>query len=331
MFSAGLIVLLNACCQQADRDTIVPTNGEIPAGEMGKTLTHEHVLVDFIGPDSTGYHRWDRSEVVRAVLPYLEELKEYGYRTLVECTPAYLGRDPVLLKILSDSSGLNILTNTGFYGAMNERYLPSFVYEESAGVLADRWIAEWNEGIEDTGIKPGFIKIGVDFDSLSPTHEKLVRAAAITHLETGLVIASHTGPANIAFRELEILDEEGVSPEAFIWVHAQVETEYEKYREAAQRGAWISLDGVSEKNIENYVERLNYLRSENLLDRVLISHDAGWYRPGESLGGQFRPYTAIHEHLVPALLQAGFTEDEVKQLLIGNPASAFTVSVKMKK
>ena len=326
----GLIAILSACKPAKDERILVTVDGEMPASEIGMTLTHEHVLVDFIGADSTGYHRWDRSEVVRQVLPHLMELKEFGYRTMMECTPAYIGRDPVLLKILSDSSGLNLLTNTGYYGAANNQYLPDFVYRESAGELAERWIAEWVDGIEDTGIKPGFIKIGVAGDSLSSTHEKLVRAAAITHLETGLVIASHTGPAKLAFREMEILKEEGVSAQAFIWVHAQQEKEYEKYKEAALQGAWVSLDGVSENNITDYIERLDYMRSQDLLNRVIISHDAGWYRPGEPGGGQFRPFTAIHEYLVPALLQRGFTDEEVQQLLIGNPASAFSISVRMR-
>ena len=67
----GLIVIFSSCKQAKDDRILVTVDGEIPADEIGMTLTHEHVLVDFIGADSTGYHRWDRSEVVRAVLPHL--------------------------------------------------------------------------------------------------------------------------------------------------------------------------------------------------------------------------------------------------------------------
>ena len=326
IFFVGMLALLCACSPETGNGVVVTVKGEIPDGEMGKTLTHEHILVDFIGADSTGYHRWNREEVVQVVLPYLKEIREMGYKTLVDCSPEYLGRDPVLLKILSDSSGLNILTNTGLYGAMNNKFLPQYVYEETARELAGRWINEWKNGIEDTGIRPGFIKIGVSYDSLPALHEKLVRAAAITHRETGLVIASHTGPWKIAARELEILKEEGVSPEAFIWVHAQREKDYGKYREAAMQGAWVSLDGIREANTEQYVERLDYMRSQNLLGRVLLSHDAGWYSPGEPGGGNFRGYTAIHSFLVPALLEKGFARAQIDTMLIANPARAFTIS-----
>jgi len=166
-------------------------SGSISPTQMGTTLAHEHILVDFIGADSTGYHRWERDKVVEKVLPFLKEAKELGVKTLIECTPAYLGRDPILLNMLSQKSGLYILTNTGYYGARNNKFIPKHAFKETANQLARRWTKEWEEGIEDTKIRPGFIKISVNPEpELSPMHQKIVRAAARTHLRTGLTIAS---------------------------------------------------------------------------------------------------------------------------------------------
>lgn len=36
-------------------------------------------------------------------------------------TPAYLGKDPELLLKLSELSGLQIVTKTGYYGARNDK------------------------------------------------------------------------------------------------------------------------------------------------------------------------------------------------------------------
>jgi len=84
---------------------------------------------------------------------------------------------------------------------------------------------EFLNGIDQTGIKPGFIKISVDAaDTLSTDHTKIITAAALTHLATGLAIASHTGPEKPAFAQLKILGEMGIDPSAFIWVHAQSAT-----------------------------------------------------------------------------------------------------------
>jgi len=303
-------------------------NGEIPASEMGQALIHEHVLVDFIGADSTGYHRWNREEVVEKVLPYLLEVKELGCKTLLEYTPMFLGRDPLLLKMLAEESGLTILTNTGYYGALDNRFLPENVYTETSREIANKWISEWENGIEGTGIKPGFIKIGVAPDSLSELHSKLVRAAGLTHLETGLTIAAHTGPAVPAFQEIGILKDMGVSPNAFVWVHAQMEEDHQMHIRAAREGAWISLDGLSAENVDEYVTMIGNLNSSGLLNRVLISHDAGWYTPGEKDGGDFRPYTPVFEALIPALKASGYSDQEIDQIFIENPAEAFTIKIR---
>lgn len=82
--------------------------GKLPVAEMGATLIHEHVLVDFIGADKISPACWKHDDVIRKVLPYLLEIKERGIKTLVECTPAFIGRDVALLKKLSEQSGLHI-------------------------------------------------------------------------------------------------------------------------------------------------------------------------------------------------------------------------------
>ena len=90
------------------------------------------------------------------------------------------------------------MTNTGYYGAADDKFVPAHAYVETAGQLADRFIAESRDGIEGTGIRPGFLKVGVDRGQLSSIDRKLVVAAARCHLTTGLTIAAHTGDATAA-------------------------------------------------------------------------------------------------------------------------------------
>jgi len=315
---------------QSETPVIMTVTGAIPTTEMGLTLAHEHLLVDFIGADSTGYHRWQRNEVVKKVLPYLNEIKALGVKTLVECTPAYLGRDPQLLQILSEQTGLHLLTNTGYYGARQNKFVPTHAFEETVEQLAARWINEWQNGIEATGIKPAFIKIAVDRDdTLSKMHQKIVRAAARTHLQTGLTIMSHTGPEKPALAQLAILAEEGVAPEAFIWTHAQRGTPA-AHIECAQNGAWVSLDNMNADlvRVHQFVELLTNLKQHHLLDHVLISHDAGWYHVGEPEGGTFRSFTSIFTDLIPVLKKKGFSDEDINQLLVANPRAAFRIQVR---
>jgi phosphotriesterase-related protein len=320
-------ILFLSQCRTKNEGIIMTVKGPVSSGEMGISLTHEHILVDFTGADPTTDMRWERSNVIERVLPFLKQIKDLGCRTLIECTPEYLGRDVLLLKALSDSTGLNILTNTGYYGAANNKYIPRHAYSETADQLAARWIVEWENGIEGTGIKPGFIKMGVANSSLSDLHKKLITAAALTHLKTGLTIASHTGSAIPAFEQLEILKNEGVAPRAFIWVHAQSEKDHANHIKAARMGAWIGLDGINDTNLKDYIGMITNLKKNNLLDRILLSHDAGWYHPGEENGGEYRGYTTLFEKLIPLLRKENFSEKEINQLLVSNPAEAFTICV----
>jgi phosphotriesterase-related protein len=319
----GLLV-----ARQGFEKNIMTVNGPISPEQLGTTLIHEHFLVDFIGADKTGPGRWNREAVVKKVLPYMLEAKKAGVKTIFDCTPAFLGRDVILLQQLAAHSGLQLVTNTGYYGAVANKYLPAWTFTETASQLAQRWISEAKNGIDDTGVRPGFIKISVDAkEPLSELHQKLVLAAAITHLETGLTICSHTGPAAAAFQQLDILQKAGVHPGAFVWVHAQAEKNRSKQVQAARMGAWVSLDGMAWGDLDNYAASLLVLKKEGLLHRVLISHDAGWYKPDEP-EASFQGYTAIFKELAPLLHQKGFTQKDITQLLVKNPAAAMQIRVR---
>lgn len=318
-----LFISLISCRPEPPK--FMTVTGPVSVKKMGKTLHHEHVLVDFIGADSTGYHRWNRDTVVKKVLPYLLEVRDMGYNTFMECTPAFLGRDPELLKILSEKTGMYFVTNTGLYSAYNGKYIPEELQKKTAEELAAIWIDEAKNGIEGTGVFPGFIKISVNPGSLTNLNRKIVKAACLTHKETGLVIMSHTGPAVSAYEQLEILKENGVAPSAFIWTHANNETDREKLLKAARMGVFIAFDGFAPDKVDEYVDFILFMKKHGQLQQLLISHDAGWYSPGEPDGGNFRGYTDIETHLIPALENVGIAQFDIYQLLIKNPQNAFGI------
>lgn len=324
LIGLSFLVFTFSCTKPESNSSYINTvTGSIPIDSLGITLVHEHMLVDFIGADSVSPDRYNQEEVIAKVLPYLLEVKRYGVKTIFDCTPSYLAKDPVLLKALSEKSGIRIITNTGFYGAVGGKHLPDFVFDENATQLADRWISDFNNGIDQTGIMPGFIKISVnEEDPLMEVDAKLVRAAGITHENTGLMIYSHTGTWNTARQEVEILQKMGVDPSAFVWVHAQAEQDFQNYLTAAQLGVWISLDGIG-WGLEEYEDRLLFAKENDILEHVLISHDAGWFDPSKPNGGDFVSFTNIFEKLMPALNAKGFEEADWKLLLEENPKRAF--------
>lgn len=311
-------------------DIVMTVRGPINPLEFGKALVHEHVMCDFIGAEETGKHRYNPDEVVATMLPFLQAVKERGFSGFVDATPAFIGRDPVVLKRLSELTGLHILTNTGYYGAANDKFLPKYAFEETADQLAQRWISEWREGIEGTGIKPGFIKIGVDPGPLSEIDKKLVKAAAKTHLQTGLTIACHTGEARAALEVLEVVKSEGVHPSALIVVHADSIPNEKVHEKLASEGAWVEYDAIGAKPISEHIRLIVSMVRKGFADRLLLSHDAGWYWVGEPDGrkGKIRPYTVIADELVPALREHGVDDSTLEKLLVHNPREAFKVRVR---
>jgi phosphotriesterase-related protein len=314
-----------------ERRNIMTVKGLIRPTEMGITLEHEHVLVDFVGAAMSNTNRWVKEDVVKKVLPLIKEVKAQGCKTFIDCTPNYLGRDPILLQWLSELSEMNFITNTGYYGGSDHKFLPAHAFEESAEQLADRWIKEWKDGIGDSSVRPGFIKISVNAGPLSDISKKLITAAALTHLKTGLTIASHTGPAEPALQQLKILKQLGVAPEAFIWVHAQQEKNRNQLVKLAKMKCWISVDGLNDQNVNEYSDRLLFLRKSKVLNRILISHDAGWYDPDKPGGGDIRGYTTLFTKLIPELEKRGFEESDVMQLIEKNPQNAFQITIRKKR
>jgi phosphotriesterase-related protein len=307
--------------------TVQTVSGTIPASELGVTLMHEHIVTDLRDPGARSPGDYSREEAIRVALPHLEQLRKAGCRSLVEITPIHIGRDPLALQALAEKSGLNIVCATGIYGAAKQRFIPDYALRESAEELAERYAREFREGIGDTGVKPGIIKTGVNTETPLPEIErKLVRAAALAHKLTGLTVASHTGPGAPALEELAILGAVGVRPQSFIWVHAQSEKDHELHRRMARERAWVEFDGIGPKSMDWHLECVRSMAEAGLLHRTLISQDAGWYHPGEPGGGEYRGYSLLLTEFVPKLRGSGFSEQEITQLLVKNPAAALTGS-----
>src|SRR5262245_61766994 len=113
LIAGAAALLASATRSLADASSLTTTSvssgiqsvtGPIAANRLGLTLMHEHVLVDFIGASQVSPSRYDPDKVFEVVLPHLVKVRALGCETMLECTPAYIGRDVRLLKRLSDAS-----------------------------------------------------------------------------------------------------------------------------------------------------------------------------------------------------------------------------------
>jgi phosphotriesterase-related protein len=107
-----------------------------------------------------------------------------------------------------------------------------------------------------------------------------------------------------------------------------VEKDLTRHAEAARQGAWISFDGVQPDSVNEIVAMVVSLREQGLLQQALVSQDAGWYTVGRPNGGTFRPFDTVFTAFIPALQAKGFTQAEIEQIFVRNPANAFSIGVR---
>ncbi len=326
--AVNFAVLLPSCQNNKALDEINTVQGPLHLSELGVSLTHEHIMSNY-GKEIDETATYDSIKLFDQVIPYLKNLRALGVNSIFDCTTEYFGRRVDLLQMISDSTDIQIITNTGFYGAANDRYIPGFANAASANAISEIWIDEFENGINGTDIKPGFIKLAFD-DGKPPSKidKKLFEAGILTHLSTGLTMAVHTGKNREALdSQMRLLGDNGVHPSAWIWTHANKIEDDVVLIDMAAKGAWISLDGVNESNINEYLRRIGLFKQKNLLHRILLSHDGNGFPGGEPI----RSFDAIFESLIPKMLVNGFTEEDVQQILVRNPKEAFQVSIRKKE
>jgi phosphotriesterase-related protein len=151
-------------------------------------------LVNFIGAARIQSNSVHREAILKEMIPYFHELKEFNISYFFGTTLNYMGIDVLLFERIANETDIKIITNTGVYGACNNKFFPIYAKNCATKALSKGWIKEFNYGIDGTKIKPGFIKIGIDNTAnLSEIQQKLVKPSAVTHLKTELAIALHTG------------------------------------------------------------------------------------------------------------------------------------------
>ncbi len=146
---------------------IVTVNGDVEPADVGWTLPHEHTAIYL-------WHvadRWDYWELTRnpdVVLPEVAAFREAGGSCIVDLTAQSVGRDPVWLREVSERTDLHVVMGCGWYRGA---YYPpdADLDRRSVDSLADELVGEFENGVGESGIRPGIIgEIGTDKPWLSP-------------------------------------------------------------------------------------------------------------------------------------------------------------------
>ena len=310
--------------------TTVPTvRGPVAAAELGRTLPHEHVLI--LQPEALqnyghvwGESYWDEDARVHDAIGKLRAVRDAGYRTLVDPTAPGLGRCIPRIQRINAEVDLNIVVASGVYAFVE---LPNFLHYRSAEAVAELFVRELREGIDDTGVRAAFLKCAVEEHGLVGDVPKILDAVALAAQETGAPVMVHTNArAATGTLALEELTRRGVEPSRIVVAHAGDSNDLAYLRKIGDTGAMLGLDRFNIPHFnpdEDRIRTLLALLEEGYGDRIHLSHDAACFMDfmvGDPNFADERPdYLHLSTTILPALREHGVTEEQIDELTIDNP------------
>jgi phosphotriesterase-related protein len=314
----------NAPAAASPAPMIQTVTGPVEPDELGIVLMHEHVITRSPGIAEAFPDTYPRQAVIDQCAAVLARLRaDWGVQTLADHTTIELGRDIEILREISVRSGMQIIACTGTWAEPSAYY-----HHRSPEHSASLFSREIRAGVTDTGIRPGIVKCGIGDEGLTSVTERTIRAAALTHLDTGVPISVHTSSANknglVAAR---ILQAEGADPRRVIIGHSGDTEDFGYLHALLDEGVWLGMDrfGIEDRLEDSRrVRVVARLCSEGHTRRLLLSHDASCWsgRLTEQYKASVRPhwnFSRIFQYVLPALQDAGTPPAAIDTMLRVNP------------
>jgi phosphotriesterase-related protein len=320
--------------------TVETARGPVDTADLGQTLMHEHVFV--LTPDvQQNYPQEWGSETDRIAnaVSKLNEVASFGVRTIVDPTVVGLGRYLPRIAEVAAQVDLNIVTATGLYTYDD---VPFFFHHRGPALnaavgaqvpdpMVDMFVGDIREGVAGTTIKAGLLKCAIDHQGLTPGVERVMRAVALAHKETGTPITVHTHPGSKTGLEVKkVLTEEGVDPRRVVLGHSGDTTDADHLSELAEAGFLLGMDrfGINlETTFEARADIVVEMCRRGYAESMVLSQDAAcyidWIDPNViPMLPQWR-YTHIHQEVLPYLREQGVTEEQIETMLVANPRRYF--------
>ena len=289
--------------------------GNIEPSKLGKTLAHEHFILDLDWVRKDGYsYIFDVEEVI----PEIKQMMAQGIESAFEVSTIDMKRDVNKLKEISLKTGLNIVCSTGYY--LSE-YHPEWLNKASEEEIAEVYIKELTSGIDGSDIKAGLIaEIASSPKEFVGNEKKILKAAGIASKKTGFAVSTHTGRVN-AIETIETLLNEGVNPDKIIIGHQDLIDDHEYHLSLLKYGVNIAFDTCGKTAyMKDEVRALNALKlvEKGYEDHLLLSNDVSRHTYFTSFGK--KGYLAVMDSVVPLMREYGIKEEIINKFLIDNPA-----------
>jgi phosphotriesterase-related protein len=316
--------------------------GPVDVADLGPTYMHEHIFVLTADVQQNYPGEWGSEDArITDAVTKLGALAAQGVRTIVDPTVVGLGRNlPRIQRVAEQVPELNIIVATGLYTYDS---VPFFFYHrgpalnEALGTevpdpMVDMFVGDITEGITGTGVRAGMLKCAIDEHGMTPGVERVMRAVAAAHHQTGVPITVHTHPGSRTGLEVKrvLCDSAGVDPGRVILGHSGDTADCDHLAKLADAGFMLGMDrfGINlEITFETRANTLVEMCRRGYAERMVLSQDAAcyidWIDPNVL---PFLPqwhYLHIQDEVLPYAREHGVTEEQIAIMLTANPRRLF--------
>ena len=344
------------------KDKILTVKGPINPSELGKTICHEHLFIDFrivyqdppfkkdikkttekVKLSNLGWVRnyWNSNkdnlllESYNDALNELNDFKQYG-KSIIELTSIgsiRLKNHKIQIKSLSEETGLNIISGSGFYV---DNSLPEFFYnkneKELSKIITDDFFNPKDK------IPSGVIgEIGCSYP-LTENEKKSLSASAIAQEKTGSTIIIHPGrDEDSPFEIIEFLKNQNADLERVVIGHIERTIySHSKLEKLAEENVFMNFDQIgiessyyplnSKSYMPNDFQKISFIK--HLIDKgyskkILLGHDIYSKHRLKKYGGH--GYSYVLEMIIMRMIDMNINKKDINQIIIENPKNILTI------
>jgi phosphotriesterase-related protein len=316
---------------------IQTVTGATTPEKLGKTLMHEHLFIGYPGSDVDWVRPGpSRRERVEKCVDRIEEMKALGITAMLDPCPADLGRDVELMAEVAQRTRFQLICATGLYkeaeGA-TAYWKFKMNFGSAVDAMAELFVRELTEGVRDTGIRAGIIKVGTGHGTLTAYEQAVFAAAAKASVETGAPITTHTDEGRYGDDQQAFLTGHGVPAHRIVIGHSCGTSDSAYHNQIASKGSYLGFDRFGLDMLQPDAERvaaLARLIAAGYGRQIVVSHDSVWCWNGEpapraALEQMEKVWNPTHfvTRIAPQLREAGVTDAQIDALLLDNPRRFF--------
>jgi phosphotriesterase-related protein len=321
-------------------DWVHTVTGRVRPDDLGTTLVHEHLLIGYPGwfMDALA-PKFRRDDALARGVDRMQELATYGVRTLVDPCPMDLGRDVEFMAQVAQRSGMRIVCATGAYKE-NEGLHYTFGALPVEDIEAI-YVKELTEGIGETGIVAGLVKVATGAPAITEYERKLLVAGGRAAAKVGCPVLTHTDHASLGLEQIAILTAQGVPSHRILVGHSDGRDDHAYHRALAERGAYVGFDRFGLEAFiqdDRRIDSVCRMVDAGFVRSTCLSHDsvcAAWLGrpvfggrvvvPAEALAASQPNWEATHlfRRILPRLRERGISEQDVRTMFVENPARYF--------